>query len=62
MCRDHLTGCKKLFDTPSQHLGAESLNHLEEGAPHSSSEGPPIPVLTEQQLSDACNQVCLLIQ
>ncbi|KAJ4971893.1 hypothetical protein NE237_004992 [Protea cynaroides] len=52
---DHLIGCKKLFDTPSQNLGAEALNNWDEIASHSSSRGPPIKGLGER-LSDACDK------
>ncbi|XP_043698057.1 mitogen-activated protein kinase-binding protein 1 isoform X2 [Telopea speciosissima] len=51
---DHLMGCKKLFHTPSQNLGAESLNKWDKVAPHSSSRGPLNQGLGE--LSDACDE------
>ncbi|KAF8397340.1 hypothetical protein HHK36_016253 [Tetracentron sinense] len=54
--QDHLTGCKRLFDSPNRNLGGEALNKGEESVPHSSLSDPSIQVLKELQMSNACNE------
>lgn len=58
MCRDQLTGCKRLFETSTENLGTEDFNCDKAG--HLSLAQDLTDNLSTDQPSDSCHQVCQL--
>lgn len=56
VCRDRLTGCKRLFETSTENLGTEDFSCCDQAAHLISSRDLTDCLSNEQQLSDGCHQ------